>query len=248
MSTTLLLLHGFPHDHTLWAPQIDAFQGTVHVLTPDLRGFGRDERPVPGVMTMDAYADEVIALLDEQGIGQAVIAGLSMGGYVALSMVERYPHRVKALVLCNTRATADDEQGRAGREATAQRALEQGMGAIARGMVQQLLSPATRQERPELAAHLERMMARQRPDAVAAAARGMALRPDRLALLPRIKAPTLVITGAMDTLMPLPSSTAMADRIPGSRLVIIPGAAHLSNLEDPDAFNAELARFLADVA
>lgn len=240
----LILLHGFPFDGTLWEPQMSGLADAARVLTPDLRGFGRDEREVPDAMTMDAFADDVIALLDEQRIDRAVIGGLSMGGYVALSIVERYPDRVQALVLCNTRATADTLEAREGRYATAMRALEQGMDVIARGMVPQLIMPRTRTERPELATWLEELMKRQRPDAVAAASLGMALRPDRMALLPRITVPTLIITGEADTLMPLPTSQAMADAIPDNHLVIVPGAAHVSNLENAGFFNAELSAFL----
>lgn len=245
---TLLLLHGFPHDHTLWDPQRAPLAEVAHVLAPDLRGFGTDQRAVPARMDMDAYADDLIALLDERGVERAVVAGLSMGGYVALALVERYPGRVQALILCNTRATPDTAEGREGRFATARRALEQGMDVIARGMVPQLLAPRTRAERPALAAALEAMMARQRPDAVAAAALGMAGRPDRLPMLSRLTLPTLIITGQHDTLMPLPTSQAMADAVKGSRFVVIPDAAHLPNLEDPEVFNAVLAAFISDPA
>src|SRR5689334_22368552 len=104
MKHTLLLIHGFPQDRTLWVPQVEGLSAYTRVLAPDLRGFGDDQRDVPARMTMDAYADDLIALLDAEGVERAVVGGLSMGGYIALSMIERYLARVEALALCNTRA------------------------------------------------------------------------------------------------------------------------------------------------
>ena len=195
-------------------------------------------------MTMEAYAQDVIALMDAQGIQRAVVGGLSMGGYVAMAIAERFPERIEALLLINTRSTADTEEGKAAREATAQRALQDGMNTIARAMLPTLLSETTRRERPGIGKQVERMIARQDPDAVAAASRGMALRPDRTAALSRITVPALIITGEHDTLMPLPTSRMMAEAIAGSQLVILEEAAHLGNLEVPDRFNTVVRDFL----
>ncbi|MCB0790337.1 MAG: alpha/beta fold hydrolase [Flavobacteriales bacterium] len=244
----LLLLHGFPLDHTLWTPQVEGLAGITEVIAPDLRGFGQDGRAVPEAMTMEAYARDVKGLLDDRGIDRVVLGGLSMGGYVAMAFAEAWPERLAGLLLINTRATADDQAGKRGREDTAQRALDQGMTVIARAMVPTLLSESTRQRDPALATSVEAMIARQRPEAVAAASRGMALRPDMHAALARLRAPALVITGEQDTLMPLPTSLALQATVPGAELVVIPGAAHLSNLEGPVAFNAAAGKFLATIA
>lgn len=246
---TLLLIHGFPHDHTLWDPQVTALSDSAHVLAPDLRGFGTSG-PVPEVMTMEAYAEDLKKLLDERGVPPSepvVLCGLSMGGYVALAFLERWPERVKALVLCNTRSGADTEEGRAARQETARNAKEKGVPVIARAMLPKVLSEHTRTTDPELSASMEAMMARQRPEAVAAAALGMARRPDRTALLSTITVPTLIITGAEDELMPLPTSEAMHQAIAQSELVVIPNVAHLSNVEDPVRFNATLRNFLSSL-
>jgi len=246
---TLLLIHGFPHDHTLWDPQVTAMSDSAHVLAPDLRGFGTSG-PVPEVMTIEAYAEDLKKLLDERGVPPSepvVLCGLSMGGYVALAFLERWPERVKALVLCNTRSGADTEEGRAARQETARNAKEKGVPVIARAMLPKVLSEHTRTTDPELSASMEAMMARQRPEAVAAAALGMAPRPDRTALLSTITVPTLIITGAEDELMPLPTSEAMHQAIAHSELVVIPNVAHLSNVEDPVRFNATLRNFLSSL-
>ena len=240
---TLLLIHGFPHDHTLWDAQRGAFSDVADVLAPDLRGFGRDTE-VPEAVTMEAYAADLAAMLDAQRIDQVVLCGLSMGGYVAMAFMAKWPERVRAMILCNTRSNGDTEEGKAARHATASDALSKGMDVIARAMLPKVVSERTVVERPQLARDVEAMMARQDPRAVAAAARGMALRPDRSAWLRTIHIPTLIITGAEDTLMPLPTSEVMHAAIPHSQLVVIPGAAHLSNVENPSAFNSAVRTFL----
>ncbi len=240
---TLLLIHGFPQDHRLWDPQVPALADVADVLAPDLRGFG-EGAPVPEVMTMDAYATDLKALLDEKKVEKVVLCGLSMGGYVALAFLARWPERVQALILCNTRSNADTAEGRTARLETARNAFDKGVGVIARGMVSKVLSGKTQRERPDLVAAIEAMMAQQSPAAVAAASRGMAEREDRTPMLGTITVPTLIITGAHDELMPLPTSRAMHEAIQQSQLVVLPGAAHLSNVEAPELFNQAVREFL----
>lgn len=242
---TLLCIHGFPLDGSFWQPQVQGLAGAAHVLAPDLRGFGADRRPVPEVMTMEAFAEDLMESLDRAGIERAVLCGLSMGGYVAMAFTERWPERVQGLILCNTRSTADNDAGKAAREQTALDALSKGAGVIARAMVPKVLSQRTRSQHPAEAQRIEEIMARQRPESIAAASRGMALRPDRTGLLRRIKVPALIVTGSEDNLMPLETSEAMNGARAGSELVVIPGAAHLSCSESPVEFNRHASRFLA---
>lgn len=242
---TLLFIHGFPLDHTIWQPQVSAFAPAHPVLAPDLRGFGEDERLVPDTMTMDMYATDLKELLDAQGVDSVIPVGLSMGGYIAMAFAALWPERVHALALVNTRAGADDADGVKARLEMARSAEERGMALIARGMVPRLLADRTLQERPELGREMERTIARQSPAATAAAARGMAQRPDRTPWLRTFPKPVLVITGDQDKIMPLPTSQAMAEAAPHGRLVVLPHAGHLSNLENPAAFNAELRALMA---
>jgi pimeloyl-ACP methyl ester carboxylesterase len=244
----IVFIHGFPLEGSYWQRQVDAFQGKATVLAPDLRGFGNDRRNVPAVVRMEDHASDLKAMLDEQGMERVVLCGLSMGGYVALAFLARWPERVAGLALCNTRATADDATGRAAREAMARDAVAKGMAPIARAMLPKLLAEGTRRYRPELVEEIRAMIARQQPGAVAASALGMALRADRMAMLPDIRIPTTVITGEADELMPMPTSQAMADAIPGCRLTMLPGAGHLSNVEAPEAFNKALQLLLDRVA
>lgn len=243
MSITLLLIHGFPQDHRIWDLNTDALGRYAKVLAPDLRGFGRHASRDTAV-TMEAFAADLHALLHREGAERVVLCGLSMGGYIAMAFIERWPGSVDGLVLCNTRSTEDTAEGKIAREATAKDALEKGMGVIARGMLPKVLGAQTRRTRPELAARVESMMAEQDPGAVAAAARGMAMRPDRTGVLRTFRKPALVITGEEDALMPLPTSKAMVDALPNGSLHVLPKVGHLGNLESPQLFNQLVAGLL----
>jgi pimeloyl-ACP methyl ester carboxylesterase len=178
---------------------------------------------------------------------RVVLGGLSMGGYVALAFYRRFPHRVRALVLADTRAQGDDEDGKRTREETARLALSEGMAPVAEAMLPKLLAPATHEQDPGLVERVRAMILSTKLIGAAAALRGMALRPDQTDFLPRILSPTLVLVGAEDKLTPLADSEVMRREIRGSRLEVLDGAAHLSNLERPAEFNRALKTFLADI-
>lgn len=242
----LVLVHGFPHDRRLWRAQVDGLRSSARVITPDLPGFGeRDE--VAGTMTMDAYAADLKSLIDGLGIERVVIGGLSMGGYIALAFLARFQDAVSGLILCNTRASADSAEARIGRENMVKQVMEEGVEPVVDGMVPRMLAPATRSKNPELSASVRRMMGEQRAPGIIAALRGMAVRPDRTSMLPGIQVPTLIITGSADTLILPAESEAMARAIPSSSITVIPGVAHLSNVEAPQAFNTAVRTFLGTV-
>lgn len=243
----LVLIHGFPLDHTLWLPQLHGLSDVARVIAPDLRGFGNSPA-ARGTVTMEQHARDVGQLMDRLGIERAVIGGLSMGGYVALAFAELFPERLAGLVLCNTRAVADGEPARKTRETVARRAIEEGMAALAPIMVHPLLADVTRKARPDLTGHLEAMIGRQDPAGVAASSRGMAIRPDRTPLLGQVQVPALVITGSSDTLIAPAESEAMTARLPKGQLVSIPDVGHLSCLEAPEAFNRAVHGLLGQVA
>ena len=244
--TPLLMIHGYPLDRTLWRSQIEGLQGVARLIAPDLRGFGQSG-DAPETMTMDDYASDLKALVDSLSLEQVVLCGLSMGGYVAFAFLAQYPQAVKGLILANTRAAADSEQAREGRYASVKRAFDEGVPSIAEAMLPKMLTEDTLANRPILVTDVRSMMARQRATGVAAALRGMAARPDRGEALGSIDVPTLIITGGADALIPVSESEAMAKAIPGSRLVVIPGAAHLSNVEKPEAFNTAVEEFLGKI-
>lgn len=247
MRITLVLLHGFPHDGALWEPNLPFLSEHADVSAPDLLGFGGNKH-TRRIATMDDLASDLHEHLRARRPGQRyVLCGLSMGGYVAMAYAERWPETVYGLILCNTRSTPDTEEAKAGREATAHEALTKGMEVIARAMIPKVLSSSTRREQPEVVQRVEALMARQDPTGVAAASRGMALRPDRTEVLRAFDRPALVITGEADELMPLPTSQHMARTLPHADLVVLPGAGHLSNVEAVGGFNAAVARYLQDM-
>jgi pimeloyl-ACP methyl ester carboxylesterase len=231
----LVLLHAFPLDARMWEAQLSAFSGVLPVIAPHLPGFGGTE-PAGEVMTMGAAADRVLAELDRADVDRAAVCGLSMGGYVTFELWRRAPHRIAGLVLANTRAEPDSEEGAATRRALAERLRREGNGFLV-----ETPPPLLSQGAPEeLRAYVRRLIADQPADAIAAASLGMAERPDSRPDLPGIDVPALVITSTEDTLIPSSMSMPMADAIPGATLLVMEGAGHLSNLEQADAFSGAL--------
>jgi pimeloyl-ACP methyl ester carboxylesterase len=236
----ILFIHAFPLHSAIWERQIAAFSPHHRVIAPDLRGLGATARG-SGAASLDQHADDLAALLGHLGIEHATVMGLSMGGYISFALWRRHRERVDALILADTRAGADSEEGKQGREKNAKLAEEQGPGAIADQMLPKLLSPnAPAALRDQVRGIIE---SNDRAG-IAAALRAMAARPDSTSLLATINVPTLVIVGAEDALIPPSEATVMLNAIPGCRLAEIPGAGHLSNLEAPEAFNAHVAEFL----
>lgn len=244
--TPVVLLHAFPLNRKMWAPQVAALAAKYRVITPDFRGHGESGTAAED-STMERLAEDVRNLLDHLKLERIVLGGLSMGGYVAFAFFRRWPERVAALILADTRASADTEEGRKARFETAAVAEREGSGAIAEPMLPKLLAAATHERQPEIVAAVRAMILEASPAGIAAALRGMAARPASQDLLPQIKVPTLIFVGEHDVLTPPADSEAMAKAIPGSTLVKIPAAGHLSNLEQPTVFNRKLQEFLAKV-
>jgi pimeloyl-ACP methyl ester carboxylesterase len=245
---SLLLIHGFPHRGALWDPvraELSVLEGgqSWSVLAPDLRGFG--DAPAAASPSIDAYADDLLALLDARGVARAVVCGLSMGGYVALALWRRHPTRVRALVLADTRAGADDAAQRARRVELAARARAEGSEAVAEAQLSGAVGKTTRARHPERAESLRVLMASVPVGGIVAALDAMRERPDATPLLAGITVPTLVVVGDEDVLTPPREARALAAAVPGARLVEIPDAGHVSCWERPDAFAAALADFLA---
>ncbi|MFB9461164.1 alpha/beta fold hydrolase [Streptomyces cinereospinus] len=239
----LVLVHGHPFDHTMWAPQIEAFARGRRVVAPDLRGYGAS--PVtPGSTPLARFAQDLGDLLDELRVESYVLAGLSMGGQIAMECYARFGDRVRGLVLADTFPEADTARGRRERNAAADRLLREGMAGYADEVLEKMVAPTAS---AEVKAHVHRMMTGTPPEGAAAALRGRAERPDYRELLTRVTVPALVVVGADDTYTPVSDARAMHALLPGSALHVIEGAAHLPNLERPEDFNAALEAFLARV-
>jgi len=239
----VLLFHAFPLNGSAFDKQVRALSSRYRFIVPDIRGFGQS-RPGSGPTEMSRIAQDALALLDALKIDSAVVGGVSMGGYAAMALLREDAGRVRGLVLVDTQATADDEAGRARRETSAQEALSQGVEPLVKTLLPRLVhaGPDSRVGR-EVAV----MMRAAAPEAVAAAQRGMGLRPDSKDILARFAGPALVIVGEHDVVTPVEKAKQMAELISGARLEIIPGAGHLPNQEQPERFNEVLDRFLASL-
>ena len=241
----VVLIHGYPFNRSLWNEQIAALSSSYRVIAPDLRGFGESES-APGTATMNVMAQDVALLFNHLNIARAAIGGLSMGGYVALAFYKQLPSRVRTLVLADTRAQADTEEAKQSRAQQAEKALNEGMAGIADAMLPKLLTPETVSKRPEVVKSVRDMMLKTKPEGAAAALHGMAKRDDQTELLAKITVPALVMVGAEDAITPVADSEKMHAAIPGSRLVVIENAGHVSNLERTEQFNDALLSFLKE--
>ncbi|MEU1478387.1 alpha/beta hydrolase [Streptomyces sp. NPDC005760] len=239
----LVLVHGHPFDHTMWRPQIEAFSASRLVLAPDLRGYGAPPVSSP-VGLFEDFARDIEALLDGLDVPACVLAGLSMGGQIAMDCYRRFPERIRGLVLADTFPAAERPEGVKARHAMADRLLREGMRGYADEVLDKMVAPYAS---PEVKAHVHHMMTATRPESAAAALRARAARPDYRELLTRVTVPALVLVGADDTYTPVSDAEAMHAALPESELHVVEGAAHLPNLERAGEFNAVLGQFLAKV-
>lgn len=236
-------LHAFPLNAEQWLPQLSRLPPRVRVIAPDLRGFHGTEPFVGGEspdVTMDTYARDVLELMSHLDVPRAVICGLSMGGYVAFALLRKAPSRVTGLVLANTRASADTDEGRASRDRLIQLVETEGAARLALEMMPRLLGDTVRREQPDLGDAVELLVRANNRRGLQAAMKAMRDRPDSTSLLASITCPTTIITGEEDRIVPPAEAETMRGAIRGSRLVILPRAGHLSNLENPLAFNDAL--------
>ncbi|MFI8994826.1 alpha/beta fold hydrolase [Streptomyces sp. NPDC053542] len=242
----VLLVHGHPFDRTMWAPQAALLAGSGYrVIVPDLRGYGASPATSGPLDGLADFSRDLAALLDHLGVtGPVILGGLSMGGQIALDFCRLFPGRVRGLLLADTSAPAETAAGKEWRNAMADRLLREGLAPYADEVLDKMIAPRTIADRPDVAAHVRRMMRGTSPEGAAAALRGRAERPDYTALLPRITVPALVVVGSEDTYTPLADAQYLHDRLPDSDLAVIEGAAHLPNLERPGAFDAALKKLL----
>lgn len=243
----LLLVHGFPLDHSMWSHQIKEFATAYRVIAPDLRGFGQSDgadRP----LSMTQHADDLAELLAElAGDEPVTFCGLSMGGYIAWPFVQRHRQRLTSLILCDTRAAADTEPVARGRRYLAERVLRDGTREVGEEMLQKLLSQHSRSAQPQLVQQLLQVLTSTAPETVAAALLGMADRPDMTSLLPKLDCPTLVLCGEADQITPPTEMRAMAEKIPRSVYRPIADAGHMAPAERPEIVNRVIHEFLSDL-
>ncbi len=241
----VLLIHAFPLTADMWRPQIERTPGGWRFIAPDLRGFGGRSGGAHPAPSMDAFAGDLAALLDALEIDRAVIGGLSMGGYIAFALLRKSAERVGAVVLANTRAQADTAEGVAARRTMSELVRASGPRAVADQMLPKLLGSTSVRERPHLVNDVRAMIEVNGAEGIDGAIQAMMRRPDSTPMLKSISVPALVIAGEEDTIIPVSAAETLDREIPRSRLVVLPRAGHLSNLEAPDEFSLALADFLS---
>jgi len=240
----VLLIHGFPLCRLMWKPQAEALAlNGFRAILPDLRGFG-ESGPGDGKCSMETYADDMVTLLDHLGIERAVVGGMSMGGYVLLNLLERYPERVSAACFIVTRAGADDEGGKARRKALAEEVLEGNPGVVAEGFGKILFAEETMREKTELVEVVGRWMDSASTKGLANGLLAMGDRKDYASSLHTLNLPALIVGAAEDKAIPVEHARILERGIKGSVFRIIEGAGHMVNLERPEEFNDALISFL----
>jgi pimeloyl-ACP methyl ester carboxylesterase len=241
----VVFLHAFPLNRTMWEPQIGALVAECRCIPIDFRGLGDSSNAPP--YSMDRYADDVAGVLDTLQIEQAVVIGLSMGGYAAFAFWRRHAKRVRGLVLADTRAGADTADGLARRRQMVEVARTQGSTGVANLQIAGLMGKTSREKRPDIYDAIHRMMAQAPVEGVIGALEALMARPDSTATLATIDVPTLIVVGDEDVLTPPKESRSMHEAIAGSRLEVLARAGHLSNVERPAAFNTVVSEFLASL-
>ena len=245
--TPVVLIHGFPFNGRMWDGQVEAFGDRWRLIVPDLRGFGGSDAPEDRTKySMDAFASDVRAVLDDAGVDKGIICGLSMGGYVTFAFWRRAKDRVAALVLANTRAEADPPEGIEKRTNQQKQVESDGIGGLVEAMPNALTAEKSRSNDPGVVDRVRAVMDNPAPGYIGAL-EAMKQRPDSTGDLAGIAVPTLIVTGSDDPLIPPDASRAMHEAISGSQLVEIPEAGHLTNLEAPEQFNRALEGFLGNL-
>lgn len=233
----LLLVHGFPLDRRIWQDVVSKLPESIRLILPDLRGHGKSALP-PGPCTIDDYARDLLELMDRRSIPKFFMAGHSMAGYILFAIHRLAPDRIAGGALVSSRALPDNEDGRKGREATAQRAEKEGPGFLAASMPERAVGSAPP---PGVLDTLRTVIRSAQGKGVAAASRAMASRPDATPQLPKIAFPTVVFAGRGDKIVPPAESEAMAKAIPGAKLVWCEKSGHVPMLEEPELVAQELA-------
>jgi 3-oxoadipate enol-lactonase len=240
----VVFVHGFPFSHEMWKAQVDALSPEGYrVLTYDVRGHGLSDVG-DGQYTIEGHVDDLIGLLDHWKTSRVVIVGLSMGGYIALRALERNPERFCGAVLCDTRSETDPNEGKIRRARTMAMVKSRGSSAFADDFIKGVFAPATLSSNPSAVAMIRNIIVHTTPLSIAGTLLALAARTDTTASLAAISIPTLILVGELDATTPVASARAIHAAIPGSEIQIVPGAAHMSNIENPAAFNGALLPFL----
>lgn len=239
----VIFLHGFPFDKTMWQGQLEFLKTDYRVITCDIRGFGKSADEVSS-LSMDLFSEDLIAFMDTLQIEKAIICGLSMGGFIALNAIQRFPDRFEALILCDTQCIADTTEAKATRYAIIEDIAENGVTDFNEGFIKKVFHSDSISHKKELVESLRKVVFANSPNIISMGLTALAERAETCAALGGIRVPTLIICGREDAVTPLAQSESMHAAIEGSVLQVIDDAGHVSNLEQPQLFNKYLLDFL----
>ncbi len=242
----IIFIHGFPFSNTMWSPQMMALPQEYRAVSFDIRGHGESEVG-DGQYSIELFTDDLISLMDHLAIKRSVLCGLSMGGYIALRTVERHPERVHALVLCDTRSEPDSNEGKVKRTTQIKAVKSQGSKPFAESFVKAVFAQDTLGKKPQLVSPIRSVIESTSPLSLSGTLLALAARTDTTPALASISVPTLIMTGEHDSITPPSAAQAMHSHIKGSEIHIVPGAAHMSNLENTPFFNEKLLSFLKKI-
>lgn len=239
----IIFIHGFPFDRTMWQPQMDFLKASNRVIALDLRGFG-ESKDEESDLSIELFADDLISFMDTLRIDKAVVCGLSMGGYVALNAVKRYPDRFKGLILADTQCTADSEEAKEKRYNSIDQIMLHGPVAFNEKFIKSVFHKNSLTTKMALVEKLRNVVYSNSENILSMGLTALAERSETCSTLSQISIPTLIICGREDTLTPVAQSESMKASIYGSVLRIIENAGHVSNLEQPLIFNKHVLHFL----
>jgi 3-oxoadipate enol-lactonase len=242
----VVFLHGFPFNQSMWSDQVGLLKERFRVITYDHRGLG-ESGIGDGQFTLEFLVDDLIALLDHLNIQKAILCGLSMGGYVALRAVERNPERIQALVLCDTRSEADSNLAKIGRSSSINIIKNEGLSKFSESFLVNIFAAASLRNHPDRVERVRRMILDNNPLGVCGMLLALASRTNTTSALPQVRIPTLVLVGEKDTITPPSAAENLKFHIPLAQMAVIPNAAHMSNIENPDLFNQHLTHFLESI-
>jgi 3-oxoadipate enol-lactonase len=241
-----IFIHGFPFSKECWKGQVSSLSSETRVIAPDLRGFGNSTSNKE-VASIDLFSSDLLALLDTLQIDKAVMCGISMGGYILMNALARYPERFAGAVLCDTQCIADSEEGKEKRYQNIRKIEEQGLNDFTETFLKGIFCEKTFKEKKEVVDDVRNIILANRTEAVTSALHALAQRRETCTVLKRLQLPTLVICGKEDAVTTVSQSELIFNSISGSALKVINDAGHMSNLEQPEIFNSELKRFHSEI-
>jgi pimeloyl-ACP methyl ester carboxylesterase len=242
-SIPILFLHGFPFDKSMWKSQLESLKSTNRVIAIDIRGFGKSTiEKIP--LSIDLFCDDLIVFMNKLNIEKTILCGLSMGGFIALNAIKRFPDRFEALVLCNTQCIADTAAVKENRYKTIEQINLEGIAPFNEKFINSVFHPDSLINKKELVENLRTVVFANSKEILIAGITALAERSETCSILESISIPTLIISGREDVVIPFEQSQFMHEHIKGSFLKIIDNAGHVSNLEQPEEFNTQLLYFL----